>query len=712
MSEKLRSATGALAPVLEKALFHHQKGQLAEAASLYQEILADNPNNADALHLSGVIEAQKKRPLAAIALIDRAIAVDSNNATFFSNRARVLRDLRRLDDAVSSYDHALAITPADSGALINRGNALQALKRYEDALASYDRALAIKPDSIEALNNRAIVLGELKHFDEALASYDRALAIAPDNAELHYNRGDVLRELKRLDEALVSYNRALAIAPDDVAVLTNRAIVLLELRHFDEALASYDRALTIMPDQDFLFGLRLFCKMNLCDWHGLAQDFDRLAARIESGKKAAPPFAVLPAPLSAPLQKACAEAYVREKYPKSSLLPAFERRYDHDRIRLGYFSSDFRNHPVGALTAGLFERHDRAKFEVIGFSLGPPTKDAMRARLEKSFDRFIEVDALSDKDVALLARRLEIDVAIDLNGLTTGSRTSIFALRAAPIQVSYLGYPGTMGAPYIDYLIADATLIPEDQQKHYVEKLAYLPDTYQVNDSKRFIADKQFARAECGLPEDGFVFCCFNNSHKIAPGVFDIWMRLLNKINGSVLWLSQSNNPTMRNLKGEAQARGIDPGRLVFAPFLPNPEHHLARLRLAGLFLDTLPYNAHATASDALWAGVPVLTCLGQTLPGRVAASLLNAVGLPELITKNHDQYEALALQLATKPRKILSLRRKLAANRLTQPLFDTARFAGHIESAFFTMWQRGQQGLAPGHIHVQPEVARQAERS
>ncbi len=676
-----------------------------DALVSYDRALSIRPDDDGALINRGNALQALKRFDDALASYDRALAINPNYAEAFYNRGNAFQELKRYKDALASYDRALTIRPDYAEALNNRGSAMHGLRRFDDALASYDRALAIKPDYAEAFYNRANALQELKRYEDALASYDRALAITPDYAAALHNRGNALRELKGFDDALASYDRALAIKSDDVGVLINRGNALQALNRFGEALASYDRALAIAPDHAFLCGLRLFCKLKLCDWHGLSEDFDQLAVKIESGEQAATPFAVLATPLSAKLQRLCAETFVREKHPETPLLPPFAVRQEHDRIRLGYFSSDFRNHPVGHLIAGLLECHDRAKFEVIGFSLSPPTQDAMRARLEKSFDRLIDVGALSDRDIALLARRLEIDIAIDLNGFTQDSRPSVFALRAAPLQVSYLGYPGTMGAPYIDYLIADATLIPQDQQRHYAEKIVYLPDTYQVNDSKRPIADKQFTRGECNLPEEGFVFCCFNNSYKIAPDIFDVWMRLLKRIGGSVLWLFEENADAIKNLRAEAQGRGIAPERLIFASRMPVSEH-LARHRLADLFLDTLPYNAHTTTADALWAGVPVLTCLGKAFPGRVAASLLNAVGLPELITKNLDQYEEIALELATKPRKMLLLRKKLAANRLTHPLFDTARFANHIESAFSTIFHLRQRGLAPAPIHVRPDVS------
>jgi protein O-GlcNAc transferase len=789
--------------VLRDALSFHRKGNLEEAAALYRRILAQNPANADALHLLGVVEFQRKNPLAAIELISKAIKIDPNNAAFFANqglafhdlnrfqdaltmfaralvikpdyaaalnhrgnalralnrfddalasyaralaiqpdyaeainnRGAVLSDLKRFADALASYDRALAINPDYAEALNNRGVALGHLQRNDDALASYDRALTIKPDYAEAFNNRANALSELWRFDEALASYDRALAIRPDYAEALYNRGAALRDLRRFEDALVSYDRALAIRPDYAEALNSRGTVLSELKHFDDALASYEaalaikpdyvealynranalnelkrfdealvsynRALTIRPDYECLFGLRLFCKIKICDWHATGDDFNRLAEKIESGEIASSPSLVLATPLSAALQRRCAELFIRDKYPQRSLLPELDGRYKHDRIRVGYFSADFHNHATAHLMAGLFERHDKARFELTAFSFGPTHSDSMRTRLENSFDRFLEVGGISDKEVAVLARSLEIDIAIDLKGFTQDGRPGIFAMRAAPIQVNYLGYPGTMGAEYIDYLIADSTVIPGDQQEHYTEKIVYLPDSYQVNDSKRPIAAKIVTRAACGLPDTGFVFCCFNNNYKISSDVFEIWMRLLGRVEGSVLWLLEGNAAAVKNLRAEAQARSIAPERLVFAKQIEVSEH-LARNRLADLFLDTLPYNAHTTASDALWAGLPVLTCLGKTFPGRVAASLLNAVGAPELITPDLDAYEALALELASNRQTLAELRGRLAANRLTHPLFDTARFTTRIESAYVAMFKRHQAGLSPEPIVVQ----------
>jgi predicted O-linked N-acetylglucosamine transferase (SPINDLY family) len=549
--------------VFQQALDPHRKGRLAEAASLYREILSKTPNEAEVLHLLGLVEFQGKNYAAAVEKIGRALAVDSANAGYLVNYGIALRQMERFNDALASFDRALAIRPDLIEALISKGNVLRNLRRFDDALATYDRALVVKPDYAEVLYNRGLVLRDLMRFEESLASYERALVLQPGRSEALVDRGNLLRELMRYEDALVSYERALVLRPDYPQLLVNRGNVLgdlgrlndalasydraldlkpdyagalinrgnalRDLKRFDDALASFDRAMAIEPDYPFLAGHRLFFKMSVCDWRGMPDELALLEREINAKQKAAMPFHVVATPLSAALQRTCSEIYLQDKHSEKALLPS-GGRYEHDRIRLGYFSTDFRNHAVAHVMAELFELHDRTRFEAIAFYFGPPIKDSMRKRLEQLFDRFIEAGAFSDRDVALLARQLEIDIAVDLNGFTQGSRTGVFAIRAAPIQVSYLGYPGTMGADYIDYLIADSALIPEDQQQHYAEKIVYLPHSYQVNDSKLLIAAKPITRAECGLPEQGLVFCCFNNNFKITPGIFDIWMRLLKAV--------------------------------------------------------------------------------------------------------------------------------------------------------------------------------------
>jgi predicted O-linked N-acetylglucosamine transferase (SPINDLY family) len=399
--------------------------------------------------------------------------------------------------------------------------------------------------------------------------------------------------------------------------------------------------------------------------------------------------------------RSCSEMYIKEKFPLNSVLGAIPKSITKNKIRLGYYSADFRTHAVAILIAELIEIHNKEQFELIAFSLGPDVKDEMQNRISKAFDQFIDVHNESDQAVAKLSRQLGIDIAIDLGGLTADCRTGIFSFRAAPIQVNYLGYPGTLGADYIDYIIGDKTLIPSKSQEFYAEKVIYLPNSYQVNDRKRFISDKQFSRAELGLPKDVFVFCCFNNNYKILPETFDGWMRILTAIEGSVLWLFQDNDWVTNNLKKEAQKRGVSESRLVFAKRLPLDEH-LARHRQADLFLDTFPCNAHTTASDALWAGLPVLTMMGESFASRVAASLLTAIGLPELITNSQKDYEALAIELASNPAKLKAIKAKIETNRLTTPLFDTPRFTKHLEDAYTKIYKRYHADLTPDHIDIQ----------
>lgn len=671
-----------------------------EALDSYDRAIELKPDYAEAYVNRGNVLQQLRRPGEALDSYDRAIKLQPDYAEAYFNRANALQELGRPDEALDSYGRALEISPDFAEAYNNRGLVLKGLKRVGEALLSYDLALKLKPDYAKAHNNRGDALQDLKRLDEALDSYDLALKLKPDYAEAYYNRGNALKALKRLDEALDSYNHALKIKPDFAEAYNNRGNALLDLERPDEALASYDRALKIKPDFEFLYGTWLFTKMKLCDWSDAEGQITELAGRIERKTKATPPFPVLALSGSLALQRKAAELWVNENHPASHALPAIVKCARHGKIRIGYYSADFDKHATAYLMAGLFEEHDREKFELVAFSFGPDRTDEMRKRISAAFDRFIDVRNKSDKDIALLSRNMGVDIAVDLKGFTQDQRVGIFSCRPAPIQVNYLGYPGTMGAKYFDYLIADSTLIPNASQRHYSEKIAYLPNSYQANDRKRQIANKQFSREELGLPKTGFVFCCFNNNYKILPGTFDGWMRILKQVEGSVLWLLEDNPTAARNLREEAGARSVSAERLIFAKRMPLAEH-LARHRVADLFIDTLPCNAHTTASDALWAGLPLLTCVGETFAGRVAASLLNAIGLPELIATTQEQYEALAVELATNTGRLKDIRQKLENNRLTTPLFDTRMLTKHIEAAYTQMYERFQADLPPEHIYV-----------
>ena len=731
---------GAMSKLIAK--FHqaralHQHGQLSRARVMYEEILKVQPSHVDTLNSLALIAGQSKDFDHAVKLFDQALKIDPTNAASHCNRGLALQELQQVESALMSYDRAIALKADYAVAYYNRGNALKALGQLDAALVSYDKAIAINARFAQAYYNRGVVLQELRQWNAAVASYSRAIALKPDYAEACYNCGVVLQEIEQWDAALASYDRAVAVDANHAAAYSNRGVVLSRLRQSDAALASFNQAITIKADfanayfnrgntlNDLkqypasvdsydraialgsngigLYGSRRHAKIQMCDWSDFAAETAELTARIRRDEPASPPFHVLVMSDSAALQKQAAQTWVRHQYPLISAMPVAAKNPRRSKIRVGYFSADFHSHATMYLMAELFELHDRSLFEVSAFSFGPDTADAMRARLQSVCSRFIDVRHRSDTEVAMLARDMQIDIAVDLKGLTQFNRAGIFARRAAPVQVNYLGYPGTMGAEYMDYLIADRTLVPEGSEHHYCEKIIFLPDSYQVNDSKRGIADRAFSREELGLPQSGVVFCCFNNSFKITPGTFDVWMRILRRVAGSVLWLFEPNSSAAENLRREAAQRNVDAARLIFARPMTLPEH-LARHRAADLFLDTLPCNAHTTASDALWAALPVLTCCGEAFAGRVAASLLMAMKMPELIAYTQAQYEELAVELATYPERLAQLKQRLMHYRLTAPLFDTPLYTKHLEAAYAQIHERHQAGLPSEHIYVEPD--------
>jgi protein O-GlcNAc transferase len=649
-----------------------ERGQFAEAERLCAAILGAQPDNFAALHILAMVQSR----------------------------------LGLFAEALSHCDKALAIRPGHAEALHNRGAILQELKRFEEALASYDKVLGVRPDYAQTHYNRGVTLHELKRFEEALSSYDRVLAIRPGHAAALHNRGNTLHELRRFEEALSSYDRALAIEPDRAGTFNNRGYALAELNRFAEARASFEKAIALDPAHTHAFGGLADCALKLCEWTRRDQLSGELRRRVTEASSVVYPFVLLGYSDDAALHLAGARRFIQDRIgvPPRPLWRGGTWR--NDRIKLAYVSADFRAHPVAHLIAELFDLHDRSRFEVIGVSLGPDDGSDMRARLITAFDRFHDVRTTPDRAAARLLNELRTDIVVDLSGYTMGCQPEILAFRPAPIAVNYLGYPGTMGIDFIDYIIADPIVLPFDRAPCYAEKIVHLPDCYQANDRKRAIAAATATRAEAGLPARGFVFCCFNNAWKISPAMFDLWMRLLKAVDGSVLWLLHDLKEAEANLRREAAARGVDPARLVFAGRMPLDEH-LARHRLADLFLDTLPYNAHTTASDALWAGLPVLTCRGESFAGRVAASLLDAVGLADLVTPSRDEYEVLALKLASDAPLLAGVKRRLERNRLQYPLFDSARFCRHIETAYATMWERWQRGESPASFSVAPLEAR-----
>ena len=645
---------------------------------------------------------RQNRLAEAVDLYGRIVGQWPDHCVAFNNCGVALEQGGRFDQALASFDRALAIKPDYAEAWYNRGIVLLKIRRLDQALENFGQALAIRPDYAEAHANRAVALMELNRLEEAVTDIGRALELKPRYAEALYNRGIALTRLERFEPALADFDSALAIVPNYPGALANRGIVLQVLRRHEEALAAFERALAVNPGDPTVLSALTSSALETCDWKRTATILSTLNCHTVGRSAFIAPFQLLVCSDDPSLQLECARRFSESTLPRLPPKPWPSR--DRDRIRIGYLSADFRNHPMAYLTAELFELHDRSRFDVAGIGFGPDDRSAIRTRIVKGFDRFHDVRAKSDSGIAGLMRDAGIDIAIDLMGHTRNARAAILAHRPAPIQVSYLGYPGTMGVDFIDYVLADPIVLPFDQQAFYTEKIVHLPETYWVNGSAPKIPPSPLSRRQAGLPEHGLVYCCFNKSAKITAAMFDVWMRLLAKVDGSVLWLLRDNAAAERNLRGEAAARGIEPNRLVFAERMER-DQHLARHRLADLFLDTLPYNAHTTASDALAAGLPVVTCPGATFAGRVAASLLRAVGLPELIAGSLADYEALALHLSESRDERARIGAWLGQHRDSLPLFDTKRFCRHIEAAYQAMWQRWQRGEGPANLAIQPQA-------
>ncbi|MFO1184249.1 MAG: tetratricopeptide repeat protein [Bauldia sp.] len=676
---------------LDRAIRMHQQGRLADAEAAYRRVLDIEPGNFDGLHLLGIVRSQQGSYEEAEALIARALAVDPDAAPAWANRGVALTLLKRFPEALTCLDRALSLDPGFANALGNRGDVFLASSQPERALADYDRALALAPKSPDVLFNRGNALRALRRFDEAVIAYERVVALRPAHAAAWANQAKSLLSLGRFQEAIESADTALSIRPDLVPALRARAAALAVLGRAGEAMAAHERLLA-SGEENYALGEAVnFQTANLL-WDGLDTRVERIVAGVRSGKAVVTPFTLITLGGTPRDQLKCAVAYAGREYPPAAEPLWRGERYDHDRVRLAYLSADYYEHATAHLMAGLIERHDRKRFEVTGISFGPSAPSAMRRRIEGAFDRFVDVAAQSDRQTAETIRALEIDIAVDLKGFTRDSRPGILAHRPAPVQVSYLGFPGTMGAPYIDFIVADRVVIPPADRDFYSEEVVYLPDTYQATDDRRPVAGVP-DRASCGLPNDAVIFCAFHNPFKITPAILDIWCRLVRSVEGSVIWfLDRGEGAAHRNLVREAASRGLQPERMRFAKALPQADH-LARMSLADLFLDTLPCGAHTTASDALWVGVPVVTCLGETFAGRVGASVLSAIGMPELITSTLHDYERLALRLAWNPQLLRSVKAKLLKNRGETALFNTDRFRTNIEAAYLHMMEQPRIG-------------------
>jgi predicted O-linked N-acetylglucosamine transferase (SPINDLY family) len=678
------------------------QGHLDKAASAYRKAIAARPGYAEALFNLGSVSHQMRRLEDAADAYRQVIAIDPDIAVVHGNLGTVLKDEGRLDAALAALDRAIALKADYAEAHYNRGIVLQQQRRREEALAAYGQAIALRPETIDAANNAGIILQELGRQGEAIELYDRLLRSDPAHADIYNNMGTALLSDGRLEAATRAFQQALACRPDFPEAAYNLGNAWREMGRLTDAVAAWQSALRLRADYPDAFSQLVHHRALACEWDGRGADQDKILAMVRSGVRV-PPFYLLATPATSADQWLAARQWAASIEPQQPLRFDHRRRVEHGRVRLGYLSADFHQHATSQLMAGLFERHDRGRFEVVAYSYGSDDGSAMRARLTRAFDQFVDVGKLSHRETADRIHHDKIDILIDLKGYTQGSRPMISGYRPAPVQVGYLGFPATMGADFIDYILVDRSVTSDDEQAFFSEKFVFLPTCYQANDDTRGEITNQTSRGDCGLPEEGLVLCCFNNSYKISPEVFDVWMRLLDDTQGSVLWLLAANELAVANLRKEAVARGVDARRLVFAPHVSFAAH-LERHRHADLFLDTLPCNAHTTASDALRGGVPVLTCRGNTFAGRVASSLLSAIDMPELVTTSLDEYENKAVALIRAPDRLKEMRRRIEQKRNVNSLFDLPKLTMAIERAYERMWQRWLAGEPPQAFAIEDE--------
>jgi protein O-GlcNAc transferase len=693
-------ASASLQHRLAAALAHHQRGDVAFAEAAYREVLREIPRCFDALHLLGIALIDRGAADEGVEVMGRALAVDPSHAGAHYGLARALAAKGDQASALESVNRAIRIQPNLADAWFLRGNLLQQAGQFEQSVESYERAVALQPNFPEAFNNLAAALRALRKTQRAIECADRALTLKPKYAKAFNNRGLILLDCHRQSAAVDSFQRAITIEPEFAEASHNLGTALLQLRRFEDARDAFARLAAFAPNFHHVHGNLLYAKLNCCDWTGFDSLAEAVSGAVARGEHADVPMSFLNISGSARLQLRCAQIYTDAHYPARAAEHRRVTRKNDGRIRIAYLSGDFGEHAVTYLLAGVLARHDLSRFETIGLSWDRAGEGSTRHRVEAAFSRFIDITAAGDAEVVQLMQELQVDIAVDLSGHTLGQRTGILARRAAPVQVNYLGLPATMGARYMDYLIADAFLVPEAHRIHYAEQVVWLP-CFQPNDDRRK-PPPGTSRAQHGLPEAGFIFCSFNNNTKINPGCFDIWMRLLESVPGSVLWMLADAPLVADNLRREAVSRGADASRLIFAKRAAYDDY-LARYAHADLFLDSVPFNGGTTASDALSMGVPVLTCAGESFSARMAGSLLSGLELPELVTASLSDYESMALDLANSPMRLRALRQRLVQARPTHPFFDTDRYRRHLESAYQTMWERSAAGLAPAAFAVAP---------
>jgi predicted O-linked N-acetylglucosamine transferase (SPINDLY family) len=626
-------------------------------------------------------------------LYEKVINIRNDIPEIYFNLGNILQKQEKFEDAIINYKNAIKLNPKFVEAYNNLGNIFQKHEKFEDAIINYKNAIKLNPKFVEAYNNLGNIHQKKAQHKKAIINYKEAIKLNTKSPETYNNLGNIFRDLGNLNESEFYLRKAIEFKPSYAKAYSNLSNTLEKMGKLDEAILANENALKYNPDYFTAEAHLLHQKRKICDFNIEKKNIE-FCSKLDFLKESIPPFITLSFIDNSEKQYLVAKSYAKENFTNSKSIKIQNFKYKKEKIKIGYFSADFYDYPSMHLIIGLLENHNRELFDIYAFSYGPNNNDWMNNRIKSAVDHFIDIRNIQSEEVVKIVNEKKIDISIDLNGYTYNSRTELFQNRLSPIQINYLGYPGTLGANFIDYIVADQITIPKNQRRFYSEKVIYLPHTYQPNDSQRKISNNKTLRSDFGLPDSFFVLCCFNNTFKISSKEYEIWIKILKKIDKSVLWLLNSNIWAKENLVKKAKKMGIDTSRIIFAEKLANSEH-LARYRHADLFVDTFNYNAHTTASDALWAGLPVITKKGNQFAANVASSLLNAIDLPELITKNEQDYENLIFELATNPKKLEKIKNKLLNNKLNKPLFDTKKYTRNFENGLlqaFNLYSKGQQ--------------------
>lgn len=672
------------------------KGDLDNALRLIDQVIKlGGPENFQYINFKATILSDLNRQVEAEQFFEKTVYLATNESTSVQamiNLGNCYFDNKKTEKAIEIFNNILKIEPQNNAALNNLGNIQNSLGMHELAICYFNSVIKNNPTYSKAYNNKGNALRSLRKLDEALDCYEKATILDPSYAAAYCNKGNVLTDLGDHIRAIESYSIAIELDPHFAQAYNNRGNSHLHSAQYLNAINDYSKTLELDADFPYTRGLLIFCKQKVCDWNRIDDEINILVDKINSKKLATLPFPLIPVIDDPKVQKSATELCCSTSFPKKNVLSEIHQKKQKNKINVAYYSADYSVHPTTHLLAEVFELHNRDYFRVINFSIGPPINDEMRMRVIDASDVFIDAHQKSDLEIAELSRELEIDIAIDLKGHTYNSRPGIFYFRCAPIQINFLGYPGTAGTAYHDYLISDKNVIPQKLKKHYSEKIIYMPYTYLCYDRKKPLKERSYSRSDLGLPEQGIVFACFNNNYKITKKIFDAWMTILSKTSNSVLWLFEDNTAAGQNLKLAAIQSGIDPERIIFAkPMLLSD--HLDRHHCADIFLDTFPCNAHTTALDALWMGLPIVTLYGNSYASRVAMSMLNTLGLKKYATRSVDEYIKIALRLSKSKIERTKLRARILNEENRARIFDCFNFTKYLELAYINCLKKYNMG-------------------